>query len=110
MGPVSTKLQATRDLQTPIEEVLEMFVTTELDDLKQKYNRLTIEQKEQFESVLGGVDSYDVLENAESAKECLENLSQKQKEDLVTGVFSFMDHNQIDLNAEPSSAMRVRED
>ena len=43
MGPVSAKLQATRDLQMPIEEVLEMFVTSELEDLKLKYNKLTIE-------------------------------------------------------------------
>ena len=107
MGPVSAKLQATRD--APLESVLNLFVTTELDDLKQKYNRLSFEQKQKFESILGGVDSYDILETADTAKEFLETLDKKQKEDLVTGVFSFMEENEIDLN-EPESAMRMRED
>ena len=52
-----------------------MMVEEELDDLKQKYNRLGIEGKERFENILGGIDTYDVLETSTAAKDFLNTLS-----------------------------------
>ena len=73
MGPVSGKLQAAKGIST--ESLLEIMVEEELDDLKQKYNRLGIEGKEKFENILGGIDTYDVLETSTAARDFLNTLS-----------------------------------
>ena len=75
MGPVSAKLQEERE--SPIEDILLLIVGSEFEDLKRKYMRLGIEEKEKFESVLGHIDTYDVLETSETANDFLGTLSQE---------------------------------
>ncbi len=77
MGPVSTKLQATRD--APLEAVLNLMCGSELDDLRGKYMRLKIDDKEKFMNVLGSDDAYDILETNTSAEDFITTLTLEQK-------------------------------
>ena len=108
MGPVSTKLQATRD--APLEAILNLMCGDELDDLRNKYMRLKIEEKELFMNVLSSDDAYDILETNQSAKEFVTTLTGEQKLELVDKVFSFMEEHTIDMN-DPivDSPSRIRE-
>ena len=98
MGPVSTKLQGARDANQSNDFLLSIMSSEELPDLKEKYMRLGIEGKEKFMSVLGGDDTYDVLESEDTARAFLKTMSKEQKQELIDKVFGFMNEYPIDLS------------